>query len=74
MKKVLLVLFVGAVLALAGCKKERTCECTTSYTGEGTEMMQDVVVEVTIEGEKCETMDVSTTVGEITTSVVCVEK
>lgn len=73
MKKVFFVLFVGAAVALAACNKEKTCECTTTATGEGIEM-DPVVTEVVIEGEDCDYMDAETTEHGITTKVKCVEK
>jgi hypothetical protein len=63
MKKVLLSLFV--VAALASCKKERDCVCTTSVLG--TNVSTTTVIKDTKKKakEKCDEGDVTTAFGSV---------
>lgn len=77
MKKVMILLAVAALFAVAGCSKSKTCNCTTTqnipYVGP-----TETVSTVTIESGNCSDMNsTSTTTMEgmtVTTTITCTEK
>jgi len=75
MKKVLLVAAV-ACMAMTSCKKNYTCECTTTYTGGGGSTTP-FVGSTTINDTKskaedaCNSMDQTSTAGSITSTTDC---
>ncbi len=71
MKKSIFVLAGVAMLALASCKKEYTCECTTTSaigTISATTTIKDTKNNAT---EACEAGSSSTNVGGMQTTVTC---
>jgi len=78
MKKIHIITIAAALLltlGLSSCKKDYTCQCTTSQTG-----MSPIVTTSTIHGKHsdaksaCEGGSSTTTYGGITTTVACVIK
>lgn len=44
MKKITLFAFAAVALSLASCKKDRTCECTTTMTGQTSVVTSSTVI------------------------------
>ncbi|MFK7783985.1 MAG: hypothetical protein AB8B56_02655 [Crocinitomicaceae bacterium] len=67
------VLFVGAfaLLSLASCKKDYTCECTTSVAGISTSASATINDTKSNAEEACEAGSSSSTVAGITSTVSC---
>ena len=72
MKRFFLFVGVLAVVALASCSKEKTCTCTTSYTGEGSEYFTDATTSFTTE-EDCSDANTTIETGGITATMACEE-
>ncbi|PWH81371.1 hypothetical protein [Brumimicrobium oceani] len=75
MKKVLFIGMLFGGLALTSCKKDYTCECTTTTNMEG---IADTSFSETINDkkdeakEKCESMSTSVTSGDFYTKTDCI--
>ena len=75
MKKVFFILSVVSLVAFASsCSKEKTCKCDTTYTGTGSENMQDASVTATIKDGECSDGNLEATTNGITTKTTCVEQ
>lgn len=68
MKRVLLSLAVIAMIGLASCNKEKTCECVTEAAG------MSSTTEVVIEEGDCSDMDLESSTMGITSKLTCTEK
>jgi len=73
MKKLLFVAVLG-LIALTSCSKEKTCTCTTAYTGDGASFYTPVSTSVTIKDGDCEDMNTTATASGLTQTMTCVEK
>ena len=74
MKKALLIGSLGmfGVIALASCKKDYTCECTSSVGGITAGTSSVTITDTKKKAEdQCVTSGASATVGGVTTSTTC---
>lgn len=72
MKKVSLFIAVVAITAIfSSCKKDYTCECTSTYGGISTSASVTAKMTKKDAKEWCEGYNVSSTVGGVTSSTTC---
>lgn len=75
MKKVLFVAALGMTFAMVSCKKDYTCECTTSVTGVGTSSASTTINDTKKNAEAaCDEGDATTSVGGVSSTVECTLK
>lgn len=75
MKKVLFVAIV-AVASLASCKKDHTCSCTTSYTGQtGTPTPQETTYTKSTKAQaRANCLSSTSTYGTVVSTTTCTLK
>ncbi|SEA56328.1 hypothetical protein SAMN05443667_105261 [Flavobacterium gillisiae] len=74
MKKLKSILGLFLFMAIVGCNEQKkTCICTTTYSGEGSEYYKDETL--TIESYNgCSNEDTTVSDGELTIRLRCTEK
>jgi hypothetical protein len=75
MKRVFLVFTLAAfaMIAFSSCEKEKTCTCTTSYSGDGSEFMSETTSTFTTE-EDCSDGNSEVTTMGLTATTKCKEE
>ncbi len=69
-----LSLLACTTLFFSSCNKEVECECTTTYSGTGSEYADDVTQTVTAEDGDCSDLESTTTSSGLTATTKCKEK
>ena len=69
MKKVVLILGVISMFAIASCSKEKTCKCVTTTTG-----LPDVEQVLTIQDGSCSDLNTEATTAGVTAKMTCTEQ
>ncbi|MCG8576274.1 MAG: hypothetical protein MI810_15400 [Flavobacteriales bacterium] len=72
MKRIILSSFIAlGVLAFTSCKKDYTCECTTTTAGVSATASTTITDTKKNATESCDAGDATTTVGGITATTEC---
>lgn len=71
MKKLFILGIAVAGLTLVSCKKERTCECTTTTAGISATVSTTIKDTKKNAEEACDALNSSTSLGGVTSETVC---